>query len=166
MKRLVAISGFLVMATTWAGAAVPKQTIQISWVAFDIPSSYEYDDEEGTLVAWPRDVDGIVLRVTIHTILKDGVPVDGVGEQIISSMAAEHGLKLERTGRAVWYHTSESTRDESSSGIMHLWNIGFGAYGVVVSCYFDDDKVDHTQAKEMLAQVTGLVASLREVKRE
>lgn len=164
-----AIASALVLAALGpasAGAPAPTQTIQVGSIALEIPASYEYEDDAGTLVAWPRGSEAIVVRVTVQTMLREGRPVPGAGLSIVTKAAAKQGLGLERTGEAVWYHTEEAPGDDSPPGsTIHFWNVGFDAHGLVVSCYIDASVRDEPQASEALAVVSRLIASLRETNR-
>ena len=159
------IASFMVLVVlTTAGVctAASPQTIQVGRVALQIPALYEYEDDEGTLVAWPRGSESIVIRVTAHTLLRDDQPVPGAGVAFTSEQAAKKKLKLERKGEAVWYHTEGPATDGPPGSLMHFWNVGLGAHALVVSCYVDASVRDRPQAAEALAEVLQLIASLRE----
>jgi hypothetical protein len=144
-------------------ASAERQTIQLDRLEFDIPSSLEWEDNQGTLVASFPGSQQVILRVSTNYITKDGAPVPRAGVNVITLRAKRLLIPLERHAETVWYRTEQPATDGNRNSVVYLWHVGFNAHGLVITCFVDGRALKSREAELLLSEVPAIIRSLREV---
>ena len=137
------------------------QTIQMDHVEFKIPASFTWVDDEGTLVASLPNVDDVVLRISTQSIQKNGIPVPGAAIQVITKTAQRESRALQHYNSTVWYETVTSASQGSPGSMVHFWNVGFDAHGLVISCFVDGRALESRDARMVSDSVVPIIQSIR-----
>jgi hypothetical protein len=163
-QQLLLVMSLLAFTGVLAGADQPEvrmKAIQMDRITFEIPEAMKWKNQNGTLIAMTPGSEGLVLRVSVNTVLKDGVPVPGAGARVISKQATERKLTLMGRGNKVWFQTKEDASEGPPGSVMRYWYVGFDAQGLVISCYVDAAHLGSLESQELLKAAAHVIESLK-----
>ena len=138
------------------------QTIQLGETAIDIPTSLDWRDDEGTLVAYLPGTDFANLRFTLLSIReRSGDLVPRGGLRAVMNRCIESKGTLKKSGETVWFYWAEPASEGSEGSLMHYWYAGLDAHMLIISCFVDAEMKQSEDADIVLSSVERTIGSFR-----
>jgi len=138
------------------------QVIQIGETAIDIPSTLDWRDDEGTVVAYLPETDFANLRFSLLSVRDEsGNLVADAGVRSVTKRCAEFDAHLEAADHLVWFHYTKPATEGSPGSLMHYWYVGMDAYMLIVSCFVEATMEGDPNTVSVVSSVEPAIRSFR-----